>query len=138
MNTLKKKSRWRLRQTNIEINLKYIKKPEAKALYKLQESLRIRFFGLLDEINALEKIQNLLPDLNTIILQKFDDQYRLYAVFFIEEDNELKEKKIAIGTLGKRTKNQKEYKMLEDRFLEIRSIFTALSNISKAILALQD
>lgn len=117
MNTLKKKSRWRLKQTNIEIDLKYIKKPESKALYKLQESLRIRLFGLLDEINALEKIQNLLPDLNTIILQKFEDQYRLYAVFFIEEDNELKEKKIAIGTLGKRTKNQKEYKIQEVMWL---------------------
>jgi hypothetical protein len=134
---LENRKRWLLKDLVFDKDLKNLKKPDQKHLYKIQDNLFLQLKCLLEEINAFEKINNLLPFLHSIILQEKDDQLRMYADFWIEnQEGELVEKKISIGTVGLRLE-KKEREKMRRKFFEIKSVFSALNHISKAILALK-
>ena len=132
----KNRKKWLLNATHNIDQLKYVKKPESKALFKLEETFRERLFDLLKEINAYDKISELLPFLHSMPMQKVEDQLRLYADFWKpdHEDN-LVEKKVSIGTVGLRT-DKKEREKQTAKFHEIKATFTALRHVSQAIEAL--
>ena len=132
----KNRKKWLLNATHNIDQLKYVKKPEAKALFKLEETFREKLFELLKEINAYDKISELLPFLHSMPIQEINDQLRLYADFWKpDQEGNLVETKISIGTVGLRM-DKKDRKKLTDKFHEIKATFTALRHVSQAIEAL--
>jgi len=132
----KNRKKWLLNATENIDQLKYLKKPEAKALFKLKETFRERLFELLKEINAYDKISELLPFLHSIPMQKVEDQLRLYADFWKpDHEGTLVETKISIGTIGL-SMSKKEREKQTVKFHEIKATFTALRHVSQAIEAL--
>ena len=132
----KNRKKWLLNATHNIDQLKYVKKPEAKALFKLEETFRKKLFDLLKEINAYDKISELLPFLHSMPIQEINDQLRLYADFW-KPDHEgvLIETKISIGTVGLRM-DKKDREKQTAKFHEIKATFTALRHVSQAIEAL--
>lgn len=134
---LSDRKRWILAFAREEATLKYIKKPESKQLYKLQETLLNKFLLLLEETNIMEKVNDKIEFLHSVILQEFDKQTRLYFVFYIPDFNGVPiESKKAVRTIGNRIKEEDRDKEIETLH-EIKAVFGAVRNVSKAIEALQ-
>ena len=132
----KNRRKWLLSTTYNVDKLKYVKKPEAKALFKLEETLRDKLFDLLKEINAYDKISELLPFLHSLAMQEINNQLRLHAAFWKQDhEGNLVEKKISLGTVGLRME-KKEREKQATKYHEIKATFTALRHVSQAIEAL--
>lgn len=130
------RKRWILAFAKEEIELKYIKKPEQKNLYKLQSLFIDKFLKILEETNILEKISDKIEFLHSVILQEFNDQTRLYFVFYIPDlEGVPKEKKVAVRTIGNRVKEEEREAEIQVLH-EIKAVFGVLRNISKAIESL--
>jgi len=131
------RKRWVLAETKDIVDLKYVKKPDQKNLFKLQDSFREKFLRLLEDSLILEKIEDKVEYLHSVIIQELNDQHRLYFVFYIPDFEGIpREKKVAVKTVGSRIKNDKDREKHVQQLFEIKAVFGAVRNISKAIESL--
>lgn len=131
------RKRWVLAFAREEAELQYVKKPEQKQLYKLQYTLLNNFLNLLHETNIMDKVHDKIEFLHSVIIQEFKDQSRLYFVFYIPDSEGVpKESKKAVRTVGNRVKIEEEREAEVKILHEIKSVFGALRNLSKAIESL--